>query len=127
METMVEFLALLWYLGALQFLGVIALIVAFVWGLWRLMRWARKKPAASRLAWALDRLRQRKRWLTIRALGKRSIGWDYKYDQEERDALAYVIGYVKKIEAGRQDILSQRRKDAKVGAIHESPAIGEGD
>jgi hypothetical protein len=40
----------------------------------------------------LDVLDQRRRYLEQRVQAKKTVGWDYAYDQRERDALAFVLG-----------------------------------
>lgn len=40
----------------------------------------------------LDVLDQRRRYLEQRVQAKRTVGWDYAYDQRERDALAWAVG-----------------------------------
>jgi hypothetical protein len=42
----------------------------------------------------LDRLDQRRRYLEARIQAKKSVGWETIYDQSERDALAWIIGFV---------------------------------
>jgi hypothetical protein len=39
----------------------------------------------------IDRLRQRRDYLTARILAKRSVGWDVEYDTAERDALSWAL------------------------------------
>ena len=39
----------------------------------------------------LDRLDQRRRWLSARIEAKRSVGWDVTYDTSERDALEWAL------------------------------------
>lgn len=39
----------------------------------------------------LDVLDQRRRYLEARIQAKKSVGWDYAYDQRERDSLAWVV------------------------------------
>lgn len=43
----------------------------------------------------INTLTQRMKWLTIRAAGKKSIGWDYQYDERERDALIWALERLK--------------------------------
>lgn len=45
-----------------------------------------------------DRLRQRRDWLTARIAAKKSVGWDYSYDQDERDALTWALGRIDAVE-----------------------------
>jgi hypothetical protein len=39
----------------------------------------------------LDRLEQRRRWLTERIKAKEIVGWETVYDTSERDALAWAL------------------------------------
>lgn len=43
---------------------------------------------------ALQRLDQRRRWLTARIAAKQSIQWDVEYDTAERDALQRILDYL---------------------------------
>lgn len=43
----------------------------------------------------LDRLDQRRRWLTERIEAKRRVGWETGYDESERDALAWALEQLK--------------------------------
>lgn len=38
-----------------------------------------------------DRLRQRRDYLTQRIAAKKSVGWEYQYDEAERDALTWAL------------------------------------
>jgi hypothetical protein len=39
----------------------------------------------------LDTLRERASYLAARIAAKESVGWDYAYDERERDALRWAI------------------------------------
>lgn len=39
----------------------------------------------------IDRLDQRRRWLTERIKAKQIVGWDVDYDTAERDALEWAV------------------------------------
>jgi hypothetical protein len=40
---------------------------------------------------AIETLRQRRKWLTVRAESKAQIGWENIYDTRERDALTWAL------------------------------------
>lgn len=41
-------------------------------------------------------LKQRRDYLKLRADAKRSLGWEFDYDERERDALTTVIAEIEK-------------------------------
>ena len=40
----------------------------------------------------IDVLDQRRRYLEQRVQAKKTVGWDFAYDQRERDALTWAVG-----------------------------------
>jgi hypothetical protein len=44
----------------------------------------------------LDRLDQRRRYLTQRIAAKKRVGWEHNYDRDERDALAAALKFIRR-------------------------------
>jgi hypothetical protein len=42
----------------------------------------------------IDRLDQRRKWLTERIKAKQTVGWCVEYDTSERDALAWALEFI---------------------------------
>lgn len=50
----------------------------------------------------IDRLDQRRLWLTERIKAKKAVGWETVYDESERDALAWALSVI----TGRDAVLT---------------------
>lgn len=49
----------------------------------------------------LDRMRQRRDYLTLRIRIKKAMNWENDYDRDERDALKWAIGRLEAAERKR--------------------------
>lgn len=67
----------------------------------------------------VDVLDQRRRYLEARIAAKRSVGWDYVYDQRERDSLLWALGmlgqaFAPEPETGECPHPEDKRRDTSV-------------
>lgn len=67
----------------------------------------------------LDRLRQRRDYLTQRIAAKKTVGWETQYDESERDALTWAL-----MQLATTARLAARRAeyDRALRELSESPA-----